>query len=53
MTNVLHVEGLVFDIVSEPALARAGMSGTWSGLSRVVKHLDGKVFFEATLGHDD
>ena len=38
LTNVLHVEGLVFDLVSEPALARAGMSGSWSGLSRVVKY---------------
>ena len=53
LTNVLHVEGLVFDLVSEPALARAGMSGSWSGLSRVVKYPDGKVFLEATLGNDD
>ena len=28
LTNVLHVEGHVFDLVSEPALARAGMSGS-------------------------
>ena len=38
LTNVLHVEGLVFDLVSEPALARATMSGSWSGLSRVAKY---------------
>ena len=53
LKNVLHVEGLIFDLVSEPALARARMSGTWSGLSRVVKQPDGKVFFEATLCNDD
>ena len=53
LTNVLHVEGLVFDLVSESALARADISGSWSGLSRVVKYPDGKVFLEATLCHDD
>ena len=31
LRHVLHVQGLVFDLVSEPALVRAGMSGTWAG----------------------
>ena len=53
LKNVLHVQGLVFDLVSEPALARAGMSGTWAGVSRVVKYPDGKTFLEATLADDD
>ena len=53
LRKVLHVEGLVFDLVSEPALARAGMSGSWAGVSRVVKYPDGKVFLEATLADDD
>ena len=53
LRKVLHVEGLVFDLVSEPALARAGMSGSWAGVSRVVKYPDGKIFLEATLADDD
>ena len=53
LTNVLNVNGLVFDIVDEPALPRAAKSGLWSGLSRVVKYPDGKVIFDATLRDDD
>ena len=53
LENVLHVEGLVFDLLSEPALARAGMTGSWSGLSQVVMYPFGKVFLEATLCDDD
>ena len=44
----------MFDLVSEPALARAGMSGSWAGMSRVVKYPDGKVCsLEDTLADDD
>ena len=53
LNNVLYVEGLVFYLVSKPALARSGMSGAWSGFISVVKQPDGKVFLEATLGDDD
>ena len=37
LTNFLHEQVIVFDLVSEPALARAGLSGTWAGIYRVVK----------------
>ena len=53
LTNVLHVEGLTFDLVSEPALARCGRSGSWPGLSCAVKYPDGEVFLVATLCVDN
>ena len=43
----------MFDLVSEPALARADMSSLWPGLIRAVKYPDGKVFLEATLCDDN
>ena len=43
----------MFDLVSEPALTRAGMSGSWAGVSRKVKYPDAKVFLEATLADDN
>ena len=48
LKNVLHVQGLLVDLVSQPALARAGMSGTCAGVRRIVKYPDGNVFLEAT-----
>ena len=48
----IEVEGLVLDLVSKPASSLAGMSGLWSGLSRVVKYPDGKSLLEATLCDD-
>ena len=53
LTNLLHAEGFVFELVSESALDRLGVSGTWLSLNHVVKHPDGKEFLEATLGDDD
>ena len=47
------MQGLVFDLVSEPAFARAGMSVTWPGVGRVFKYPDGKIYLEATLADDD
>ena len=45
LRKVLLIEGLVFDLVTEPALARAGMSGSWAGVSKVVNYPDVKVFW--------
>ena len=53
LKNVLHVQVLVFDLKVEPALAGAGMSGTWAGVNRVVKYPDGNIFLEATLSDND
>ena len=53
LTNLLHINGLLYDLVSEPVLTSAGMFGTWSSLSCVVKHIVGKVSLEATLYDDD
>ena len=39
--------------MSEPALARAGMSGSWAGVSRVVKYPDVNVFSDATCAIAD
>ena len=39
--------------MSEPASARAAMSSSWVGVSRVVKFPDGKVFPEATYAIAD
>ena len=43
----------MFDLSSEPALARAGMYDSWAGVSRVVKYPDGKGILEPALAEDD
>ena len=48
LTSLLHVEDLLFDLVSELALSRASMSSSWFSLSRIVEYSEGKIFLEAT-----
>ena len=49
LVDVLHVAKLVYNLVSEPALARQGMSGNWKGLFKSVHDVSGGLFYRATL----
>jgi hypothetical protein len=49
LTDVLHVEGLVFDLVSESWCDKQGMQGHWGGGVRYVEDTDGSIFYTAYL----
>ena len=49
LNDVLHVPNLIFNLVSEPQLAKEGMSGEWKDNWKVIRYPDGRVFITATL----
>jgi hypothetical protein len=49
LRDVLHVEGLVFDLVSESWCDKQGMQGHWGGGVRFVEDTDRSIFYTAYL----
>ena len=49
LKEVLHVPNLVFDLVSEPMLARQGMRGEFQDDWKTIRHPDGRLFLVAHL----
>ena len=49
LKDVLHVEGLVFDLVSESWCDKQGMQGHWGGGVRYVEDTDGTLFYTSYL----
>ena len=49
LTDVLHVPNLVFDLVSEPMLARQGMQGAWADDWKTIRTREGRLFLVAHL----
>ena len=49
LRDVLHVEGLVFDLVSESWCDLQGMFGTWEKGVRTVYDTDGSIFYVSYL----
>ena len=49
LKDVLHVPNLVFDLVSEPMLARQGMQGAWADDWKTIRTRDGHLFLVAHL----
>ena len=49
LKDVLHVEGLVFDLVSESWCDKQGMQGHWGGGVRYVEDTDGSIFYTSYL----
>ena len=49
LKDVLHVENLVFDLVSESWCDLMGMTGTWKKGIRTVYDTDGSIFYSAYL----
>jgi len=52
LKRVLHVKGLVFDLVSESQCDKLGMKGTWGGGIRQVFDRNGSIFYSARLKHN-
>jgi len=49
LKDVLHVPKLVFDLVSEPMLARQGMQGAWGDDWKTIRTREGRLFLVAHL----
>ena len=49
LTDVLHVPNLVFDLVSEPMLARQDMQGAWADDWKTIRTREGRLFLVAHL----
>ena len=49
LKDVLHVPNLVFDLVSEPMLARQGMQGAWADDWKTIRTREGRLFLVAHL----
>ena len=49
LKDVLHVPNLVFDLESEPMLAKQGMRGEWADNWKTIRTRDGELFLVAHL----